>query len=605
MSAIIERVLAPITAEATVSNVQYPYTLENPNLDLNDYSTWEHLLDGAGGQTSTGVKVTTKDLLTFGPIMRVLRMLSGDYACSPMRVVRGRSFIEPGDDMVDELHPVDPFTSKAWHPGYSSEQGWARFMWEALLYKGAYIWIQRDSRQSSAVSSRDWGRITGLYHLNPLSVEECIADKSGSIGTAETGRLFVESGETYYEVTLSSGTVVPLAWNEVFVFEYTPAMPLPMLSFLKDQIGLAMAARGFQSKFFEKGGQAGGFLEVPAGMSIKAAQNLQKQIQKKTNPSDWFRMHVLYDGAKFQKVTIDPRIADMTQVDENTARRVADAYEVNPGKMGLPGSQSYNSGESTRVDHVTGTMNHIFAPMAGQARVKFLNPRAQNAKGPEARDFAHDYSKLIETDFSSKCDIALKLRNAAIWNANDALTYLKMKTRSDPEAFLYYNPSSNSREQLLEDKSDDPEDVSSGDTDGSNDEREQDIDSSLRQITAAVHRACNNRSTSNQSMHSLVQHRLGETMSCFDQGISEFAKKYELPVSTTALAQKMYFDALSSFVESGMSALTQRKPKPKDQSRNDRKEVIGAAIEQLIQQTLPAVSTLLLSNGTLLTHGDA
>jgi len=65
----------------------YNYTLENPNLPLNDPKMWEAVFNDSFG-TDSGVSVTAEKALMYAPFYRAVQLISGDVAKLPRPVYR-------------------------------------------------------------------------------------------------------------------------------------------------------------------------------------------------------------------------------------------------------------------------------------------------------------------------------------------------------------------------------------------------------------------------------------------------------------------------------------------------------------------------------------
>ena len=113
----VRRLFGSGSSVPSIANADFPYSFDNPKLDLRDPGVWEAMF-GGGGRSAAGVRVTQKDLLTFAPLMRAALILSGDTACSPLHVCWDR--VQPGDDTIDENHPADRIVSAEWNPHVSA-----------------------------------------------------------------------------------------------------------------------------------------------------------------------------------------------------------------------------------------------------------------------------------------------------------------------------------------------------------------------------------------------------------------------------------------------------------------------------------------------------
>ena len=550
------------------ANLQYPWTLENPNLDLTDYSTWEQILDGnGGGQALSGVRVTTKDLLCFGPVMRALKILGGGISMSPM-YVKFAYPQEPGEDSIDERHPCNIVTSLEWNVNTTAAAGWKTFMQQCGLFGSAYAWIQRSHGGWMDPKSSDWGSVTGLFNLNPLTTHEHYAQEDSWLGDGDVGRLYCNAGDRYYTTMLDDREIF-LANNEVLQYTMFRGMGLPVLAMLKNIIGLSMAAEGFQSKFFANGGQAGGFIQVPAGTTPKSAENLQRELHKRADAAAWFKVHILRDGAKFNKLTIDPQTAAMHAIDENSARRVYDFYNINPTVAGMPGSDSYGAGESARLAHVNDCLGDHMNELTQEARLKMMSPKQRRATGKNKRLFWFDTVALTNPDWMTQLKGLLLMRDSAVINANDVLSALGQKTRKDPQAVEYFNPSTASKD-LDTTEGDDTSSTDKGkqkpdpkkkpekkkeqaDVQATEDQKhwqQRALSAGLKKAAARISAVAVNRAKQAGTFAKFVDTGFGECRGIFEEEVVPMAKGFQLNPAQIALAEKQFYEIYTSvFIE--------------------------------------------------------
>lgn len=617
------------SAAPSVQDSNWPYTLNNPNFDASDRAAWEMLLDGDSGRNSaSGIRVTHSDALTFGPIMRAVKILGGDISCSVLNLERFQEDVKPGDSLIDHAAAVQHVVSLQWNETTSAAAGWERYVQEAGVFGTSYAWIQRRHEQFETAYDFSWAPVTGLYHLNPLVTHPKTCDETGMYGSKETGQLYLRKGEQYYETVVGHRTVY-LRWNEVLEFPLFRGMPLPMLRVYRDVVGMALAAQGFQSKFFANGAQAGGFISVPPGTTPDSAKNLQGELRRRQATDSWFRVHILRDGAKFHQLTVDPKSTEMGQINERAARLVADFYNLNPMKMGLPGSDSYGAGESSRIDHVTGCLNRHFTQIQGECYVKLLSPRVRRAQGPERRRFVHDFSGLVEPDWTTRVENACRLRDAAVFNANDVLTELKRPQRTDPQAEEYFNPSTAAKD--LDGDTTTAVDDSPSETDESDDVIEADnrplkrvenhqensaddsaepqqteeaavpsipldrikraaVEGPLQNLAAAVANRAKNRARSDDKFKDFLSSGFGDTRPWFTERITETVSLWNTePGSVLAVAEKQFFDGL---MDDLIHELTQTEDTDPIKAR---RKAVTAALQRFLDTRLDGVINTLIS----------
>ena len=208
----------------------------------------------------------------------------------------------------------------------------------------------------------------------------------------------------------------------------------------RDEIALNLAKTNFTSRFFAQGNQQGGILMLPPAMKREARDRLAQQVANKSRPENWFKTMLLRDGAKWQSTSVDPRSAQMAEIDTVSAKAVAGFFNLPAWKLNISDSDSYNSGENAQLDYITGSLKHRFRAIQGEAGLKLLTPTQKQGRKSQQRYFKHNYAELLETDQASKVQLLMDLRQNEIIHANDVLSELGKPLRDDELAEKYYNP---------------------------------------------------------------------------------------------------------------------------------------------------------------------
>jgi HK97 family phage portal protein len=534
-------------------------------ITLKDPSGWDSMGDDWGGrQAASGVKITHSIALSVGPVMNAVGMLSCDLASSPLHV----HFTEKkrGEDTIDQTHPADKVCSRQANSEQSAFAFWSQFVQGVTLYGSGFAFIERNHTVFGTDRGGEAGAVTGLYNLLPDRTIQHMAEATGYI-EASGGWIWVEEGKRYYttevggkEFAFHPTDILHVNWMNIFPGKF------PMLELIRDEIGHKLAARGFESKFFANGAQAGGFVSVPPEMTRKSRENLEKMLKKKQTSDSWFKVQVLADGAKFHQVTIDPKSAEMGIVDERTARNVAMFYRIPPAVMGLQGSDSYGAGESAHLSYVTGVLNHISSAIRGECYIKLLSGKTRGAtKGAaDARTFLHDFSELTRPDWETRVSTALNMHAAMVYSPNDVLFQLGLPLRDDELADLYQNPNTTSGNE--DDNESDEDEESEVDTEAEDDDEEQERSAkgeARRQLhVEAVGRAAQrlsnlatNRCKQLNEFQTLVVNRFGEFHDVFQEEMQTTLTITHGAAAESVLstARDVFFDGYTACITSTMN----------------------------------------------------
>ena len=393
-------------------------SLENPSVDINDPDLWEAM---GSRKSASGMNVGPEDCLRFGPVYQCLEIKSADIGAAPLHCHKNE--VEPGKDDIDYNQSCERVCSLVWNEVTPANEGWQNLVFHQQLYGGGYAYIARQGGTRN-------GPIRWMANLVP--------DRVKPIKDETVGLL--------YELKLSNGQCEYLNPWEVFHLRgisLTPMNPLKPFELMRDELGLALAARQWLSKLFERGGHHGGILEIPAGTKQKAIDNLEKGVAKRADPSSWFKTMVLRDGAKWQSATIDPRTAQMSELTEDEARAVCHFLNMPPWKIGLRNSESYNSAEQAALNYVRGTLLHVSTRIRGEATIKLLSERTLNAR---SHRFEHDFTALLATDIKSLNEILERQRQNEVITANEWRDRINMPRMKDPRADQLYNPNTKAKD---------------------------------------------------------------------------------------------------------------------------------------------------------------
>lgn len=369
-------------------------------------------------KAASGINVGPEDCLRFGPVYQCLEIKSGDIGSAPLHCHKNE--VKPGEDDVDYNQSAEAVCSLAWNELTPANEGWQNLVFHQQLWGNGFAYIARQG------GSRN-GPIQWMANLVPDRVIPTKVD-----------------GEMMYELKLGDGTSEFLNTWEVFHLrglQITPMKAMQLFELMRDEIGLALGAKTWLSKFFERGGHHGGILEIPAGTKQKAVENLEKGVAKRADPSSWFKTMILRDGAKWQSATVDPRAAQMSELTEDEARAVCHFFNMPPWKIGLRNSESYNSAEQAALNYIRGCLLHVSTRIRGEANLKLLSQRTMRAR---THRFEHDFTALLATDVKSLNEVLERQRRNEIITANEWRDRINMPRSKDPVADKLYNPNTKS-----------------------------------------------------------------------------------------------------------------------------------------------------------------
>ena len=413
-------------------------------LTLNDPNGWDEWIQGAGAKSDSGIRVCAEDALRFGPVVQCLEIKSGDVGVATMHIHKNN--VADGEDDIDTNQSAERVCSLEWNEYMPANEGWQNLVFHNQLWGDGFAYI---AHQGGAPN----GPIQWMANLPPTRVEP-FADTAGNL-------MYKYSPEGDEPQILYPWEIFHLRSLAI-----TAHRSLKMLKMMRNELGLALAAKLFLSKFFQRGGHHGGILQIKQGTSAPARKNLEEGVEKRADPNNWFKTMILRDGAEWQSSTVDPRTAQMHELTDDEARAVCHFFNVPPWKLGIRDSASYNSAEQSQTAYITGTLQHVCTRIAGEANIKLITDRTRRAR---SHRFEHNFSKLLQSDVKTLNQVLEIQRRNEVINANDWRKKINLPRRADKKADEYYNPNTKTDKKKAQTKPEPATATSSTESDTSDD----------------------------------------------------------------------------------------------------------------------------------------
>tara|TARA_R100000808_G_scaffold15967_1_gene36404 strand:+ start:1858 stop:3471 length:1614 start_codon:yes stop_codon:yes gene_type:complete len=330
-------------------------SLENPAVSLSDPDAIADLF-GGGAESQAGETVTAAKSVSLSAIWAAVKMISGDCSRLPLATMKRQA--DGSKPRIDLTHPLNRFIGpqgKA-NEDITSLKLWRRAYEHVLLYENAFIWL-------------DWsngGQLLGMYNLLPDRTEV----------VRFRGRLWVltevsSDGDT---TTNSQPKVRP--YEDVLHLEGLNLNGLQghsMLDAARDDIGVALAARNFKSRFFKNGTHLGGILQVTPGSDPEKVRKMEKAIEEHHGGADRsFKTLVLSDNYKWHQTQASAQESELTHIDETETRNIARRFMLAPSRLGVRDAVSYNSLEQERRDYHDHTLAYHLSGVLSELNCKAL-----------------------------------------------------------------------------------------------------------------------------------------------------------------------------------------------------------------------------------------
>lgn len=361
-------------------------SLDNPVYTIDDLANNPELF-GGGGEADSGIRVTHEKGLTLDPVWQAIQMISGDIAKLPLDLfARG----EDGGRDVDSYHPAWYLVAREANEFLSSMTFWERILFHALLWGNGYAWIERNGR----------GDPIGLYNLLP--------DRTGPV---------VVDGQLYYETETEHRDGTPwlpkIRAENVYNLQgpgYETWQGVDPCELARNSWGLSLANQKFTSRFYKHGVRTSGILQLPTGMTPKAAEELEKKFHAHHNSDEgWFKTVVLRDGAQFHQTSVKPNEAQNTEQMEQGARNAARRFNISPSLLGVADAAGYGTKEQDTQSYLDRTLSPWMRRIITQAYCKLLSKRQKLA---DSHYFEHNTGALLTMNMLTRYQVyALGLRN--------------------------------------------------------------------------------------------------------------------------------------------------------------------------------------------------
>lgn len=350
-------------------------SLENPAIPITPTALSQCT---SGGPEAAGVRVTEWRALGYTPLYQAVSMISGDATKIPIKSYRKK----PDGKRERIAHPAQQRLDlyRMANEEISGLKFLRRLYVSALLHNNGYAYIDFAAN----------GQILGLYNLLP--------DRTWPIRIG--GKLSYQTYVGSQVVTLDSSEVLHVEGVSVDGIQGADVIKL-----FREDFAVALARRGFTAKFFESGMTAGGILGVPPGATPEAVRKVESTINERfAGGSNAFKTIVLRDGFKWFSTQVNPEQAQLSEMDADQARAVARMFNIDPSKLGVPGSSSYNHSEMAQRHYYDSGLSPWLLALASEANIKLIS-EPERTSGVYLE---HEINALLWADAAARNDIATK-----------------------------------------------------------------------------------------------------------------------------------------------------------------------------------------------------
>lgn len=361
----------------------------------------------SGEESYTGLEITRESALGLSAVWACVRVISETLASLPLffyeRLEKGKSKVY--DQYYNLLH-VSP----------NPEQSAFQFKEQAQVHLCTY-----GNAYAQKIEDRG-GRIKELWPLDP---ERMI--KIERVG-----------GQLVYTYSQSNGPDKKLTRKDVLHIPglgYDGIKGYAPIELLKNEFGMALAAKRYGAEFYKNSGAPGGYIGMPNRLKDdKALKRLKNSWENKH--AKWGEKHrvaILEDGAEWKSVTVPPEHAQFIQSMKFSTTDIARIYRVPPHLIADLERATFSNIEHQGIEFVVHTMRPWLVRWEQALLLQLLVPS-------ERQRYFWEFSvdALLRGDIQARAQAYRTFREIGVMSANEIRSLENMNPISDGD--VYYVP---------------------------------------------------------------------------------------------------------------------------------------------------------------------
>lgn len=296
---------------------------------------------GGGESSLAGARVTVKDTLGYSPIFRAVNLIGNAVAkCKPIIYERTE-----GGRGRDKRRAMD---HPSWRPTVRRAN---QLMSAGMFRKTITVNAILEGNGIAYVARKVNGAVEEYIPLLPDRTGMAVFDTK--IGEDSP---FPSGGNVMYWTLVAGRVHWLLPENIIHIrnLTYNGVWGLNVNELMRETLGLGIAARDAGSRFYGQGMMSSGVLYMPPGMKDEMVQEtfvkgIKEQSQGLGRAS---RLLILEEGAKYEKLSVDPNVAQALETRQFSVREIANIIGCQSHKLGDTGRTSYASLEQSNQEHL-------------------------------------------------------------------------------------------------------------------------------------------------------------------------------------------------------------------------------------------------------------
>lgn len=364
-------------------------TFANQWVDNPDRAFWFGPTLG-DGNTMSGVTVTSREALGYGPFWRGVNIVSSVVGKTPIFVYKRDR--EGGMDR-DKLHPAYRLLRRKPNSEMTANIFKETLTGHMMIGGNGYAFILRDGSGNP-------------IELRPL--EPCM-----TWPVREGGRLF-------YQTMVDGRTKDIPAENMIHIrgIGYDGVMGYNVVEMARETIGAGIAMRDYGSAFFKNGATMSAWLEYPQKLTPNLTAAIQEEWEKKyTGTRNSHRPAILSGGAKAHEFGNKADESQLIEQRQQGVRETANFVGCPPHMLGDPTRTSYNSIEQEDLAFLQYTADAVLSKWEEELYDKLLSP-TQKQRDSHTIEFLRE--SLIRADTRTATDATIAEVNNGLLTLDEA-----------------------------------------------------------------------------------------------------------------------------------------------------------------------------------------
>lgn len=344
---------------------------------------WSYM--GGGMSTQAGVRISEQNSLGIAAVWAAIRNISEDISKLGLPLYR---YADKDRDTREKVydHPVFEILNEKPNAEMSAMTFRESLTSHMLGYGNAYAEIIRNGK----------GDLVGLELLEPQKVEVKRIENE----------LFYKYDNS---VTLPARKVLHIKG-----LGYNGLVGYSVVRIARESLGLAKAAEKFGAAMFGNNCQPGIVAVHPEVMGEQAEQNLRRTLERAGKGENAFKVLVLEEGLKLEKMAITPEDAQYLGTRQFEIEEICRWFRIPPSKVHHLLKANFNTLEMQSLEYVTDTLMGWCVRWEKEIKRQLLT-------NPMDKDLyvEHNLDALLRGDIKTRAESYSKGRQWGWYSVND------------------------------------------------------------------------------------------------------------------------------------------------------------------------------------------